>query len=100
MQQRLFCQHFWVVSPSSGLYSKEVCRFCGAEREELNAFVVRNNKVVAPDDNPYDKRMDFSRVGSIVGGYAVQGSYRPDKMGFGFTFNLSDKEPYDDSFLE
>lgn len=32
------CRHYWVIESPSGLVSKGICKFCGAERDFFNSF--------------------------------------------------------------
>jgi hypothetical protein len=47
------CQHFWDIESANGPSSLGVCRFCGEEKEFLNAF---------PDFNPLKRRNGSSDV--------------------------------------
>ena len=46
------CKHFWKIENSNSAASGGVCKYCGAEKEFLNALpdftVVRRNSTVVP----------------------------------------------------
>ena len=59
------CKHFWKIESSNSASSVGVCKYCGAEKEFLNALpdftVVRRNSVVLPASDSSQPKADSEK---------------------------------------